>query len=354
MKFVRPFLISCFFFSSIVRSGAPPQCLAEMLSIEVAVQGGGSGGGYQTDIPLYFSANDDLEVVAQSFIAREGLSDPQWLSAIVNEMVRVRDASSSTECVDQPAPPSRFYVEIGTSDFGTLHQKNFRNLQWGGLAVEPIAELLERLPLRPGLFVENAAVGCGEGGATRTIYRVDHETVKRLNLPRWALGTATFDLDVVRQYYAQYPGWMESLEATEVLCISWAELSEKHGLRARRSDSGGTTVDSIKVDAEGADINIIWAILEWYEAAEEAEEREYEGGKSGGEQLLQTTTTKSTRSVTGGAEEESDVAWPTQIRFEVAHAEETELQLLWARLATKGYVCGKVDQFDAECIRHAL
>mmetsp|Transcript_70525 Transcript_70525/g.138654 ORF Transcript_70525/g.138654 Transcript_70525/m.138654 type:complete len:523 (-) Transcript_70525:104-1672(-) len=59
-----------------------------------------------------------------------------------------------------------FFVEIGTSDFGTLHQQLFLDARWGGLAVEPMQDLLERLPTRGGLYKHQAALQCGSGSGS--------------------------------------------------------------------------------------------------------------------------------------------------------------------------------------------
>ena len=85
----------------------------------------------------------------------------------------------------------RSLVEIGTSDFGTLHHQFYDDPMWEGVAVEPLAELLEALPLRPGLYAENAAFGCAAMGVEElTLYALDRETVA-IRAPHWALGTGT-------------------------------------------------------------------------------------------------------------------------------------------------------------------
>ena len=117
--------------------------------------------GWETNVPLYFRRGDDLDAVARSFLETYLLpasNEPVLAKAMREEVAREEPATS--RC----AQPERFYVEIGTSDFGTLHQQLYAEPEWDGVAVEPLPELLGALPSRPGLFKENAAFGCSSAG----------------------------------------------------------------------------------------------------------------------------------------------------------------------------------------------
>ena len=147
---------------------------------------------YTTHVPAYFQVGDDIDEIAKAFAQIYLLGDEGELAArMKRELASTVDDSAVTEnapCMDPK--PSRFYVEIGTSDFGTLHHQFYDDPMWEGVAVEPLAELLEALPLRPGLYAENAAFGCAAMGVDElTLYALERETVARLGLPHWALGT---------------------------------------------------------------------------------------------------------------------------------------------------------------------
>ena len=118
--------------------------------------------GYTTSVPVYFKDDDDLDSVARDFL-QTYLIDDLEATTLVRAM---RQELSKEEPVTwRCAEPELFFVEIGTSDFGTLHQQLYADPRWEGVAVEPLPELLHALPSRPGLFKENAAFGCGAAGA---------------------------------------------------------------------------------------------------------------------------------------------------------------------------------------------
>ena len=298
-----------------------------------------------------------------------------------------------------------FFVEIGTSDFGTLHQQLFKDPAWGGLAVEPMEDLLSRLPTRGGLYKENAAMGCpAASGATATMRRVDPAKLQ-YRAEHHELGTATLvdpnghndneEGEQQQQQQQQFP-----VEYLSVRCMTWNAIAARHGLTtldgaylAREFDSAGTAdrrrlvldkfpgqqrIFVIKVDAEGSDAVILHEIIDWYEEAEQA--------------IVEATTGKKKGENSEGAHDAAlwldaerrtlgGVAWPLQIRFENWLEESTDkehdydasygLELVRAksRLCYHGYNCsrfysaqGRTDEedeswgllSDTECRRESL
>ena len=138
-------------------------CNHGIRKIDVAIDPGRPENmGWETTVPVYFSTGDDLAAVARSFL-RTYIIDKSAQPMLVKEMVgevQQRKEPSRARCSE----PGRFFVEIGTSDFGTLHQQLYLEPEWEGVAVEPLHELLSALPSRPGLYKENAAFGCAKTG----------------------------------------------------------------------------------------------------------------------------------------------------------------------------------------------
>ena len=159
-------------------------------------------------------------------------------------------------------------------------------------------------------------------------------------MPHWALGTASFSLELARKHHHEkHPGWIEALKRVEVPCLSWAELAQRYGLGlpepseavdGQKSDNGNSgngsiitrrpkqrwkkRVDVLKIDAEGLDLDIVEEILEWHKDQELGPDR-----------------------------------WPKQIRFETWKRQGERYDAVMAKLASHGYSC-EVKEGDQDCV----
>ena len=278
--------------------------------------------GFTTSVPVFFGADDDVDELSTSLVDLY-LLDRKRMPVLAQAMRDELSSAAPTE--ERCAEPSKFFVEIGTSDFGTLHQQLYTEPEWEGVAVEPLPALLDSLPSRPGLFKENGAFGCGAAAARSghthddesiVLYALDRASVERLGLPHWALGTGSLSLELAR-HTAKNSDWSDALREFVVPCLSWAELAKMYGLPGQQQDQQGTRVrvDVIKIDAEGLDFDIVDEILEWHEQHRLQRER-----------------------------------WPGQICFEALRRSGEQWESTMARLKAAGYECSPMGIQDIDCV----
>lgn len=264
---------------------------------------------------------------------REHLS-PEWADQTLSTLSDPDQTPVRCSTAAERARHGLFFIEIGSSDFGTRFEDFFFEPFAEGVAIEAVPELAEALPKRPGLFVENVAMGCGAGVTSIPFYHITREKVNALQLPRWALGTASFDEALAKSYEQQYPGfgWSNAVENITVPCLTWHDLVDKYGISAtpivhneakeQENTKLRRNLDLLKIDAEGADATILANALDWF-ASESAKSK-------------------------------IAPAWPTRIRWETAHKDnDATTDHLHQRLLDIGYVCtfSKDDQ-DLDCFYH--
>ena len=263
---------------------------------------------------------------------RENLSQ-EWADQTLSTLSDPDQTPVRCSTAAERARHGLFFIEIGSSDFGTRFEDFFFEPFAEGVAIEAVPELAEALPQRPGLFVENVAMGCGVGVTSIPFYHITREKVNALQLPRWALGTASFDESLAKSYEQQYPGfgWSNAVEQITVPCLTWHDLVDKYGISAtpivyhaakEQKNTKLRTLDLLKIDAEGADATILANALDWF-ASESAKSK-------------------------------LAPAWPTRIRWETAHKDnDATTDHLHQRLLDIGYVCtfSKEDQ-DLDCFYH--
>ena len=165
-----------------------------------------------------------------------------------------------------------------------------------------------------------------------TLFALDRAAVKRLGLPHWALGTASFSLELARENHEEkHPGWIEALKKVEVPCLSWATLAERYGLGLPETAAAGDSIagsrsttrskqrwkkraDVVKIDAEGLDLDIVEEIIHWHEEKRLGRDR-----------------------------------WPRQIRFETWKREGERYDGVMAKLTAHGYRC-EAKEMDQDCV----
>ena len=136
----------------------------------------------------------------------------------------------------------RYYVEVGVADFNALALHFEGSRSWAGLSVEPVPRLAAALPRSPTRAVEDAMV-CAEDGAG-TLMVADEAAVgaRTQYLGMSHAADAPDRPDVAPGVFA----------AVAARCVSLPTLFAARGVGE---------VDLLKVDAEGADYDIVAAAL---------------------------------------------------------------------------------------------
>ena len=173
--------------------------------------------------------------------------------------------------------PKHFdFIEVGTSDWGTLTQfcagvkagsmlasdmrTSIDSLRWvRGLAVEPVREHLDALPQLPRVSKVEAAMGEISGDAT--LYMVSTENVQRYLYKNPVLGYVMWyakSLSCVGRPHPQLSqmlrevGRDDLLEQRSIRVLSWADLCTLHGV---------ASVDIVQLDCEGMDCAVLRGLL---------------------------------------------------------------------------------------------
>ena len=168
------------------------------------------------------------------------------------------------------------FIEVGTSDWGTLTQfcagvkagsmlasdmrTSIDSLRWvRGLAVEPVREYLDALPQLPRVSKVEAAMGEISGDAT--LYMVSTENVQRYLYKNPVLGYVMWyakSLSCVGRPHPQLSrmlrevGRDDLLEQRSIRVLSWADLCTLHGV---------ASVDIVQLDCEGMDCAVLRGLL---------------------------------------------------------------------------------------------
>ena len=238
------------------------------------------------DLPVFFCAHWDRARLSE--LASRLLKEyPHAVEPLIELMLKHQqendvesfqmpcDDGISDASLTRPATAramDNFFVEIGTSDFGTLHQQLFRDPTWGGLAVEPMEYLLRRLPTRGGLYKENSAIGCAaSSGGSATMRRVApwEKAFEReyFGMAKLLDGDLSRD-EWVKSRYTDEKVKLSTIDVA-VRCMRWQAITSKHGLTAFNIKSlareevdipgltlnlkhSGQTITVVKIDAEGA------------------------------------------------------------------------------------------------------
>ena len=151
------------------------------------------------------------------------------------------------------AYPAAVFVEVGAND-GDQHDHIaalIREHSWRGVMVEPVPYVFARLSRNYGgverVALENAAIADTDGH--RAFYHLapvaDHV---QEGLPQWYDGIGSFSRTAVVDHARLIPDIERRLVETDVPCLTFESLCEKHGL---------TDVDLVVVDTEGYDHEIL-------------------------------------------------------------------------------------------------
>ena len=141
------------------------------------------------------------------------------------------------------------FVQVGAQD-GVTGDKIYEHVvaeSWEGILVEPrgamFARLKENYEGRAGLAFVQCAIS-GRAGS-EVLFALDPEDRE---LPAWAHGLGSFDLEVLLKHEDQLPGIRERVVTEAVSCRTWGELFSEFPL---------PKVDLLQIDVEGRDFELL-------------------------------------------------------------------------------------------------
>ena len=131
---------------------------------------------------------------------------------------------------------SKFFIEIGTSDFDTLGY--LAEDGWKGIFVEPVKELLDNLKRYDGCIYENCAI----------LDKMDTMTIRYYD-PEWAKGwrRGVGSLSSINNFNSN-PDLKEHELTSEVEVVTLDYLIKKHNVKS---------IDYLKIDIEGLEYLIL-------------------------------------------------------------------------------------------------
>lgn len=149
------------------------------------------------------------------------------------------------------------YVDIGVSDFDT----SLDTQQPGDtvLLVDPLAHYLDALPARQGVTKTQAAITASTG--TVTVVHVPPPVIARLNLPHWVRGCNCVGgaHPAVLGLFAQMGISEDQAIEKGLLCTTECPCLTFQGLC---TTADITSIQHLKIDAEGCDHIILTSVLE--------------------------------------------------------------------------------------------
>jgi FkbM family methyltransferase len=154
------------------------------------------------------------------------------------------------------AYPRARFVQIGAND-GAQHdhlREQIKEGEWTGVMVEPVPYVFERLRRNYGdverIALERAAIGARDGRAT-IHHLAELEDAERDAMPSWYDALGSFDLETLRRNVRAIPDGEERIVGTQVECLTFETLCERHGIEE---------LDLIAIDTEGHDAVILAGI----------------------------------------------------------------------------------------------
>lgn len=135
------------------------------------------------------------------------------------------------------------FIEIGTSDFDTLIQSTKGQK---GISVEAVKYYLDRLPDSPTVTKLNRVMSDFEG--EMTVFWVNDEICEKHNLPHWVRGCGSVGVRHNTVHNLLGEKHDDIVLQSQVKTITWESLI---------SENEVTSIDNIKIDAEGHDLIIL-------------------------------------------------------------------------------------------------
>ena len=143
--------------------------------------------------------------------------------------------------------PHYNFIEIGTSNFGTLIQKADDNTV--GLSVEPMTEYLQQLPNKKKVKKINCAISFDNQESNVNIFFISESKIKENSLPQWLIGCNS-----INDYHPQHHEYKHLVTVKEIKQIPIGKLFD---------DNDVTSVDILKIDTEGGDSKILTHLYDY-------------------------------------------------------------------------------------------
>lgn len=142
------------------------------------------------------------------------------------------------------------FIEIGTSDFGTLIEE--ASEETVGLSIEPISIYLDRLPNKKNVQKINCAISDKDGKVK--VFFIPPEEINKHGLPSWLKGcNSIISPHPSTQKILEENKLENILKIIEIDCYCWKTLVQKYNI---------SSVDFLKIDTEGHDCYIINNIID--------------------------------------------------------------------------------------------
>ena len=152
--------------------------------------------------------------------------------------------------------PRASFVEVGAND-GKQHdhlRPMILSRPWTGIMVEPVPYVFERLQRNYGhldrLALANVAIA-DRDGRLPFFHLAPAGEEERARLPDWYDALGSFSRDAVLGHAKHIPDVERRLVETEVPCLTFTSLCERHGVNR---------VDLVLIDTEGYDWEVLRSI----------------------------------------------------------------------------------------------
>jgi FkbM family methyltransferase len=139
------------------------------------------------------------------------------------------------------------FIEIGTSDFGTLIQEADNTTV--GISIEPIKYYLDRLPNRDRVKKINCAVSLDGKLGRAKLYYIPEVLIKRYDLPFWIRGCNS-----IGDYHYQHKqlNLQHLVRIIKVDTVPLANILQEHNVEE---------IKILKIDTEGSDCFILQSFI---------------------------------------------------------------------------------------------
>lgn len=147
------------------------------------------------------------------------------------------------------------FIEIGTSNFDTLAE-DLRRAR--GISVEPLEHLLSQVKVDPSNNVIKVCAALCEKSGHDFIWEVTEGDIEKYDLPSWVLSSSAIGKlnPNVERVFKEKDLCHSIIKQTKVKTISWKTLFDDYTV---------SSVDEVKIDAEGMDCKIVGWLLDFLE-----------------------------------------------------------------------------------------
>jgi FkbM family methyltransferase len=144
------------------------------------------------------------------------------------------------------------FLEIGTSDFGTLIEE--ASDEAVGISIEPLALYLDNLPNKPNVKKINCAISLDNTEGIGKIYYITDDNIKKHNLPWWLRGCNSLG-----KYHPQHieRKIKHLVSIDDVPLIPLSKILKDNNVQG---------INLLKIDTEGCDCFILQSFTHYLNA----------------------------------------------------------------------------------------